>query len=147
MVKYLLILLAVVPILLLIQANRDTNEVYLENTTTTTTTTTTTPVRSRLPEYLAILKNISSSHRWTMYGMYGEDRFNCADFTALAVKELRKANYTAYPVCGWLGHTYHAWVRIEFDNDYRDFEPQSAKDVTNDPNYRFTRRCVVRGVY
>jgi len=111
--------------------------------TTTTTTTTTIPI----PQYLIILKNISSSHNWTMFEV-GKERFNCADFTALAVEELRNANYITYPICGWLRHNSHAWVRIEFNESYyRDFEPQNAQDVTENPDYVFSRRCVVRGVY
>lgn len=103
------------------------------NPTPLTTTT--------IPNYLAILQNISSSYNWT-------NGFNCADFTALAVRELRKANYSAYPICGWLRHTYHAWVRIEFNESfYRDFDPQTAKDVTENPDYKFSKRCIVRGVY
>lgn len=111
------------------------------------TTIPTFPTFPTIPKYLIILKNISSSYNWTMFEV-GKERFNCADFTALAVEQLRKANYTAYPVCGWLNHNYHAWVRIQFNETYyRDFEPQNAQDVTEDSNYIFSRICIVRGVY
>lgn len=132
----------------LINALSPTNE---SATTTTITTTTTIPIIA-FPEktekdiILEIVKNATEGMRWTMHEV-GYERYNCADFVADAVLLLREHNYTAYPVCGWLYHNYHAWVGLEFNGSFYNIEPQSGEIVyPTDLEYVRGRRCVVRGV-
>ena len=106
-------------------------------------------VKREKPLYLRILENVSK--KVYCRGKVGCFRYTCADFTADAVRFLREAGYDAYPVCGWVrvGNRsfYHAWVALELNGSVSYFEPQTAENVTDNPNYYRARRCVVRGVY
>lgn len=97
---------------------------------------------------LEIIKNATFNRTWTS-GIVGfEGRYNCADFTRDSVLALRENNFTAYPMCGWIGHdVYHAWVGVEINGTLVQIEPQNLQYVTDHTvNYTNARRCVVRGV-
>lgn len=123
----------------------------------TTTTTTTVPIiafpKTEKDIILEIVKNATEGKRWVMHEV-GYDRYNCADFTADSVLALRERNYTAYPVCGWLNHGYHAWIGVEINETIYHIEPQdgvliypsTADDYDPSNPYFFGRRCIVRGV-
>ena len=106
-------------------------------------------VEKEKPLYLRILENVSK--KVYCRGKVNCSRYTCADFTADAVRLLREAGYNAYPVCGWVrvGNRsfYHAWVALKLNGSVSYFEPQTAENVTDNPNYYKARRCVVRGVY
>ena len=82
----------------------------------------------------------------------GHDRYNCADFSHDLVVLLRKDNITSYPMCGWLNHSYHAWVGVELEtgsNSYQfvQIEPQTGQEIyPSGLFYANGRRCVARGL-
>lgn len=81
------------------------------------------------------------------YLQQGCFRYNCADFTHDAIFMLRFDGFTAYPMCGWMDHKYHAWIGLELDGNFYNIEPQIAEIIyPNGDNYKFGRRCVVRGL-
>lgn len=88
--------------------------------------------------------------------------YDCADYTYALVTELRESNIDAYPVCGWYGHGYHAWVGVSINNASINIEPQTGELVQTYsmdevwpyiqmwgeyPDYRFFRRCIIKGLY
>ena len=91
-----------------------------------------------------------------------EPDWNCADYTYTLVTDLRESGMDAYPMCGFYGsHYYHAWVGVEIDNTIINIEPQTGESVQTYnidelwpyienfgkyPDYRFSRRCIVRGL-
>jgi len=74
----------------------------------------------------------------------GYDRFNCQDFTALAVTDLKSHGIEAYPYCGWFpNHQRHSYVGVVKNGTVKYFEPQTNKEMQP---LRFNMRCVARGI-
>lgn len=109
---------------------------------------------------LMLVLSIANSHIYCMYGTCppGVMRYNCADFTRDAVLAVRAAgcgtgimgdnsSCIVYPILGWHGHIYHAWLGLEINGTLYNIEPIEGSLVYPDSVvYRRGRRGVVRGI-
>lgn len=111
--------------------------------------------------YLAV--SIAPTNSYCMYGNCpaGVLRYNCGDFTANLVTALRHEGFDAFPVCGSYRSGQHYWVGINMNGTVVYIEPQNGKLVRpygvseiwgyiqehgEYPEYRFAKRCAVRGI-
>jgi len=110
--------------------------------------------------------SFSQSHTYCMHGScapYMVERFNCQDYTAGMVTELRKYDIESYPALGSMDGKLHYWVMfklVDFDsshNVYRQIyylEPQTGQLIhpstldSYNPSatYIFHRLGTARGV-
>ena len=113
---------------------------------------------------LMLAVGLAKNSTYCMYSAcpQGVLRYNCQDFSAALVLELRREGFDAWPVCGWYGFQgRHAWVAVHIDGVIVHIEPQSGKIVTpyyehqlldyaikwgRYPDYRLPMRCLVRGL-
>jgi len=72
------------------------------------------------------------------------DRWNCADYTASAVRTFMDVDIEAYPYCGWKeNHQWHSYIGVHENNTVIYFSAETNEEIQP---HRFNRICAVRGI-